>query len=583
MLPGMIWVHCQKPAQLNSIMTKAEASKVEEPQSGNRVSRLVSFILLIAIIAILGVIFYQVMARFLVPLFLSALLVVIFRPLHRWVLQKVNGRQQIGALLTTLIILLLVLIPICSLVFLAATEGSAVFKQINTPRIIDDLSNVRKKLSLDMPSAREIRAIESRMTELQSSMVLDEKDLETHSALFFEIMSDSLNIARNQNLAWPVEVIEDESVVPKRDMRGHWRRFGHEIGLAKGLQEDVSRLVQAKAIAKAKTDAVDAVEDSARTTENKHEKIHDYIKTIGKANAEFLKFKHELLGGRAKATIIETANPTSEELQRYSGQLVNFLRDKLFALGGSLTAFATNTLFGGVIMIIGLYFFLLDGPALLEGLQGLSPIEDKHEKELAEEFARVSRAVVVATLLSAAVQGILAGIGFWFCGLESIFLLTLLSGVLAMVPFVGAAAVWVPCALYLFFVDNNPYAAIGLAIYGTAVISMADNLIKPWILHGQSNLHPLLALLSVIGGVTVLGPIGILVGPMIVVFLQTLLKILQREMQIMGSSKSLLLDTSAGEAMIEAKEAMVEAKEAMAEAEEAMIEAKEAKVEAEDA
>ena len=206
-------------------------------------------------------------------------------------------------------------------------------------------------------------------------------------------------------------------------------------------------------------------------------------------------------------------------------------------------------------MIIGLYFFLLDGPAMLESLQGLSPIEDKHEKELAEEFARVSRAVVVATLLSAAVQGILAGLGFWFCGLESIFLLTLLSGVLAMVPFVGAAAVWIPCALYLYFVDNNPYAAIGLAIYGGAIISMADNIIKPWILHGQSNLHPLLALLSVIGGVAVLGPIGILIGPMIVVFLQTLLKILQREMHLMENTKTPAIESAAAIITVEDKDA----------------------------
>ena len=73
---------------------------------------------------------------------------------------------------------------------------------------------------------------------------------------------------------------------------------------------------------------------------------------------------------------------------------------------------------------------------------------------------------------------------------------------------------------------------IGLE-YGDAVVSMADNLIKPLILHGQSNLHPLLALLSILGGVTALGPIGLLVGPMVVAFLQTLLKILQRELNSM--------------------------------------------------
>ena len=98
-----------------------------------------------------------------------------------------------------------------------------------------------------------------------------------------------------------------------------------------------------------------------------------------------------------------------------------------------------------------------------------------------------------------------------------------------MVPFLGAASVWIPCALYLYFIDNNMTAAIGLAVYGAAVISMADNVIKPLVLHGQSKLHPLFAFLSVIGGLAMLGPIGILIGPMIVAFLQTLLEILHNE------------------------------------------------------
>ena len=68
-----------------------------------------------------------------------------------------------------------------------------------------------------------------------------------------------------------------------------------------------------------------------------------------------------------------------------------------------------------------------------------------------------------------------------------------------------------------------------MAVYGFGVVSMADNVIKPWILQGQSKLHPLLALLSVLGGVQALGPIGILIGPMVVAFLQVLLMMLQRE------------------------------------------------------
>ena len=159
----------------------------------------------------------------------------------------------------------------------------------------------------------------------------------------------------------------------------------------------------------------------------------------------------------------------------------------------------------------------------------LSPLDDRHELELIAEFDRISRAVVVATLLAAVVQGLLAGIGFWFAGLESVFLLTLVTMVLAMVPFVGAAAVWMPVSLWLL-VEGNYWAGGLLAVYGFTVVSAADNLIKPIVLHGQSQLHPLLALLSVLGGVQALGPIGIVVGPLVVAVLQTLLNILHREL-----------------------------------------------------
>ncbi|MCD4728656.1 MAG: AI-2E family transporter, partial [Pirellulales bacterium] len=115
-------------------------------------------------------------------------------------------------------------------------------------------------------------------------------------------------------------------------------------------------------------------------------------------------------------------------------------------------------------------------------------------------------------------------------GVGSVFLLTALSMLFTLVPFVGAAIVWVPVCLWLFAVEGRTLPAVLLAIYCCTVVSMADNLIKPMVLHGGSNLHPLLALLSVLGGVQALGPIGILVGPMVVVFLQTLLNMVHTEL-----------------------------------------------------
>ena len=247
-------------------------------------------------------------------------------------------------------------------------------------------------------------------------------------------------------------------------------------------------------------------------------------------------FKNKLLGGGFLSKIKFMANPSPEEMVEYQTSLTKFVSDKLLSIGGATTLFLIKLLLGLGIMTVSLYFFLLDGPRILESLKGLSPIDDAHEEELIAEFHSVSRAVVLATLLSAAAQGLLAGIGYYFVGMESVFLLTLVTACLALVPFLGAASVWIPVCLYLYFVDNNLWYAIGLGVYGVAVISMVDNFIKPYVLHGASNLHPLLALLSVLGGVTALGPIGILVGPMVVVFLQTLLKILHSELSTMEPS-----------------------------------------------
>jgi len=193
--------------------------------------------------------------------------------------------------------------------------------------------------------------------------------------------------------------------------------------------------------------------------------------------------------------------------------------------------------FGLLIMMVALFFLLAEGARMLEGLIQISPLEEQHVRELVAEFDKACRAIVSATLLSAIAQGLLAGVGFYFCGLRSsVAFLMLLTMVLALVPFTGAAAVWVPVSLYLYFFQGSTTAAIGLALYGFFVISTVDNIIKPLVLHGQSKLHPLLALLSVLGGIQALGPIGIIVGPMAVVFLQTVLKILQRELMSIDRS-----------------------------------------------
>ena len=189
---------------------------------------------------------------------------------------------------------------------------------------------------------------------------------------------------------------------------------------------------------------------------------------------------------------------------------------------------------GLVVMTVSLFYFLADGRRMFSAVMRLVPLDSHYQWQLLEEFEEVSRAVVSSTLLAAIVQAVLAGFGFYVAGLGGVFLLTLLTFFGALVPFVGAAAVWGAASLYLLFFVKSTWAAAGLALWGLCVVSTVDNIIKPIVLHGQSKLHPLLALLSVLGGVGALGPIGIFVGPIAVAFLQAALTMLQAELDSMS-------------------------------------------------
>ncbi|MEE3369257.1 MAG: AI-2E family transporter [Planctomycetota bacterium] len=463
-------------------------------------SRVVSFVVLLAVILIIGALFFRVMANFLLPLFLAALLVVIFRPLHRWILQRCRGRAPVAAGLTTATVLLIVLLPIALVITLAIFEGRDLVIEIQQTQLLDQkLASFRKKFDLEIPHAELLRAVDSKLQKLTS-------DPSNRSQVAPQIaqLGERIKQERDQ--------LDTEAPEGKRaaQIKEQWDQF-----LAAFEKTNPNR----------DGAATDSDGDAAKETDD----LVDNRPWREVALLEFRSFRRELLGGQVREWLKQMANPSETQLANWRAKGITYGQQAVLSIGGQTANFLVRLIFGGIITIVGLYFFLVDGPAMTKSTMRLSPLDDRHELELIAEFDRISRAVVVATLLAAVVQGLLAGIGYWFAGLESVFLLTLVTMVLAMVPFVGAAAVWMPVSLWLL-VEGNYWAGGLLAVYGFTVVSAADNLIKPIVLHGQSQLHPLLALLSVLGGVQALGPIGIVVGPLVVAVLQTLLNILHREL-----------------------------------------------------
>ena len=265
--------------------------------------------------------------------------------------------------------------------------------------------------------------------------------------------------------------------------------------------------------------------------------------------SRFAEIKKILVGNQLVYWLKLQANPSEEQLREMRHQIQEWLGPWALTTTQYVGSFIVSIFIGSAIMLLGLYYFLVDGRGMVQTIMQLSPLKESYEEQMIKQFDVVSRAVVLATLLSAGAQGLLAGVGYLLADFHAVFLLTFATMILALVPFVGAAAVWGPCALWLLLVEQRVVAAIALATYGMVVVSMADNVIKPLVLRGHSNLHPLLALLSVIGGVQVLGPIGIFVGPMIVAFLQTLLVMLNEELQSLSDAPEPNAGTSQGESL----------------------------------
>ena len=138
-------------------------------ESNNKYRRLISFLVLIAIIVLSGAMFYQVMASFVLPLFLAAVLCVVFAPLHRYILSKFKTRVRLAALTTTVVIGLVVLLPLITTVSIAIVEGSRLASTVTPAVIADSLADLRQKFHLNIPHKPTLLKIEKEIETLTAS------------------------------------------------------------------------------------------------------------------------------------------------------------------------------------------------------------------------------------------------------------------------------------------------------------------------------------------------------------------------------------------------------------------------------
>lgn len=188
------------------------------------------------------------------------------------------------------------------------------------------------------------------------------------------------------------------------------------------------------------------------------------------------------------------------------------------ALGGALPKLVNSVVAGGIDAIIFVFALLtlyMEGPAFLRFLSRLLPMDDAYEERLFHVFQEFANNMVIGSLATGALQGLVASVGYAIAGVERVAFMGLLTGLFSFVPLVGTAVVWVPVTLYVATTQGWAWGLF-LALWSLLLTGSVDNLVKPLFLRGSSDIHPLLIFLAVFGGLTWMGVPGALIGPVVV-------------------------------------------------------------------
>ena len=186
----------------------------------------------------------------------------------------------------------------------------------------------------------------------------------------------------------------------------------------------------------------------------------------------------------------------------------------LVAGATQLTASTATFLLNLFVMLYAMFFFLRDGHAILEKILYYTPLSPEDEGRVLERLSSVTRATIKGTLVIGAIQGALAGLGFWVAGLGGAAFWGTIMAVLSIVPGIGAALVWVPAVIYLFVVGQT-LTAVLLLVWCAAVVGTVDNVLRPMLVGKDAKMPDLLILIGTLGGLFLFGPIGFIIGPLV--------------------------------------------------------------------
>ncbi|NPA52807.1 MAG: AI-2E family transporter [Aquificae bacterium] len=244
---------------------------------------------------------------------------------------------------------------------------------------------------------------------------------------------------------------------------------------------------------------------------SKLEHLDESIKNIPIIDTAYQKIKQTIESYGIEIDIAQT-------LKAVSMFVLNFFIEK----GKTFFINFTLLIIGILFMVLTLFFLFKDGTALYKKVYALIPLRDSEKNFLFAKSYRAIQGVVLGMVFTAIAQGIIAFIGYSIAGVQMSIFWAFLTFLFAFLPVGGAALVWIPIAIYVFFVKGIGWG-IFLTLWGTFLVSTIDNIIKPIVIGDRTNIHPLVLAFAILGGLNLFGFLGLFLAPIILVLIDNML------------------------------------------------------------
>jgi predicted PurR-regulated permease PerM len=237
------------------------------------------------------------------------------------------------------------------------------------------------------------------------------------------------------------------------------------------------------------------------------------ISALAKQTMGFINSFDQTYFEKVNGYVVNVLGPRADLRENFN-QFMTEIKNIAVKSAVSIASSVADIVLGLFIMFFMMYYGFVEGAGWLSSLKKFIPFTKERKEKLVRRIKDVTQGVLYGQILVALLQGALGGLGFFIIGIKNPVFWGFIMTILAFIPVVGTGLVWVPAGI-IELINHNVLGGIFIFVFGFFMVAGIDNFLKPKIISGKAKIHPIIALIGVLGGLKVFGLFGMIIGPVI--------------------------------------------------------------------